>query len=70
MYMAVLPYWHKNAGDRLGTNGIPEKMQPTANFGAALREAQQLLDSRGDSTAKARPVRKSSTSPIWKRRID
>ena len=52
MYMAVLPYWHKNAGDRLGTNGIPEKMQAYCKFLAqryAKRNIFWILG--GDSTA-------------------
>jgi hypothetical protein len=52
MYMAVLPYWHKNAGDRLGTNGIPEKMQAYCMFLAqryARRNLFWILG--GDSTA-------------------
>jgi len=52
MYMAVLPYWHKNAGDRLGTNGIPEKMQAYCKFLAqryARRNIFWILG--GDSTA-------------------
>ncbi len=32
MYMAILPYWHKNAGDRLGTGDIPRKMQAYCRF--------------------------------------
>jgi hypothetical protein len=50
--MAVLPYWHKNAGDRLGTNGIPEKMQAYCKFLAeryARRNIFWILG--GDSTA-------------------
>jgi len=52
MYMAVLPYWHKNAGDRLATNGIPEKMQAYCRF-LARRYARQNLFwiLGGDSTA-------------------
>jgi hypothetical protein len=52
MYMAVLPYWHKNAGDRLGTNGIPEEMQAYCKFLAkryARRNIFWILG--GDSTA-------------------
>jgi len=52
MYMAVLPYWHKNAGDRLGTNGIPEKMEAYCQFLArryATRNLFWILG--GDSTA-------------------
>jgi len=52
MYMAILPYWHKNAGDRLGTNGIPEKMQAYCRFLAqryARRNVFWILG--GDSTA-------------------
>ena len=52
MYMAILPYWHKNAGDRLGTNGIPEKMQAYCQF-LARRYAQRnvIWVLGGDSTA-------------------
>ena len=52
MYMAILPYWHKNAGDRLATNGIPEKMQAYCKFLAqryARRNIFWILG--GDSTA-------------------
>jgi hypothetical protein len=52
MYMAVLPFWHKNAGDRLGTNGIPEEMQAYCRFLAqryAKRSIFWILG--GDSTA-------------------
>ena len=52
MYMAILPYWHKNAGDRLGTNGIPEKMQAYCMFLSqryAKRNIFWILG--GDSTA-------------------
>ncbi len=52
MYMAVLPYWHKNAGDRLATDGIPEKMQAYCKFLAqryAKRNIFWILG--GDSTA-------------------
>jgi hypothetical protein len=52
MYMAMLPYWHKNAGDRLATNGIPEKMQAYCKFLAqryAKRNIFWILG--GDSTA-------------------
>jgi len=50
--MAILPYWHKNAGDRLATNGIPEKMQAYCKFLAqryARRNIFWILG--GDSTA-------------------
>jgi len=52
MYMAILPYWHKNAGDRLATNGIPEKMQAYCKF-LAQRYARQNIFwiLGGDSTA-------------------
>jgi hypothetical protein len=52
MYMAVLPYWHKNAGDRLSTNGIPEKMQAYCKF-LAQRYAKKNIFwiLGGDSTA-------------------
>jgi hypothetical protein len=52
MYMAVLPYWHKNAGDRLATNGIPEKMQAYCKF-LAQRYAKHNIFwiLGGDSTA-------------------
>jgi hypothetical protein len=52
MYMAVLPYWHKNAGNRLGTNGIPEKMQAYCKF-LAQRYARKNIFwiLGGDSTA-------------------
>lgn len=52
MYMAVLPYWHKNAGDRLGATGIPEKMQAYCKF-LAQRYAKKNLFwiLGGDSTA-------------------
>jgi hypothetical protein len=52
MYMAVLPYWHKNAGDRLGADGIPEQMQAYCKFLAkryARRNVFWILG--GDSTA-------------------
>ncbi len=52
MYMAILPYWHKNAGDRLETDGIPEKMQAYCKFLAqryARRNVFWILG--GDSTA-------------------
>jgi len=52
MYMAVLPYWHKNAGDRLGTPGTPEKMKAYCKFLAeryATRKIFWILG--GDSTA-------------------
>ncbi|MGA2231785.1 MAG: glycoside hydrolase family 140 protein, partial [Tepidisphaeraceae bacterium] len=52
MYMAVLPYWHKNAGDRLGAEGIPEKMEAYCKFLAeryAKRNVFWILG--GDSTA-------------------
>ena len=52
MYVAVLPYWHKNAGNRLSTNGIPEKMQAYCKFLAgryARRNIFWILG--GDSTA-------------------
>jgi hypothetical protein len=52
MYMAVLPYWHKNAGDRLTENNNPEKMQAYCKF-LAQRYARHnvfwILG--GDSTA-------------------
>lgn len=52
MYMAVLPFWHKNAGDRLATNGNPEKLAAYCQF-LARRYARQnffwILG--GDSTA-------------------
>ena len=52
MYMAVLPYWHKNAGNRLGTNGNPEKMQAYCKF-LAQRYARKNIFwiLGGDSTA-------------------
>ena len=52
MYVALLPYWHKNAGDRLGTEGTPEKMQAYCKFLAqryARRNIFWILG--GDSTA-------------------
>jgi hypothetical protein len=52
MYMAILPYWHKNAGDRLATEGTPEKMQAYCKFLAqryAKRNVFWILG--GDSTA-------------------
>jgi len=52
MYAAVLPYWHKNAGDRLGTPGTPEKMEAYCKFLAqryAKRPIFWILG--GDSTA-------------------
>jgi hypothetical protein len=52
MYMAILPYWHKNAGERLATNGTPEKMQAYCKFLAqryARRNIFWILG--GDSTA-------------------
>jgi hypothetical protein len=52
MYMAVLPYWHKNAGDRLGAEGVPEKMQAYCKFLGqryATRNLFWILG--GDSTA-------------------
>jgi hypothetical protein len=52
MYMAILPYWHKNAGDRLSTEGTPEKMQAYCKFLAqryARRNVFWILG--GDSTA-------------------
>jgi len=52
MYMAVLPFWHKNAGDRLGTNGIPEKMQAYCQFLARRYAARNVIwILGGDSTA-------------------
>jgi hypothetical protein len=52
MYMAVLPYWHKNAGDRLATNGNPEKMEAYCKF-LAQRYARKNIFwiLGGDSTA-------------------
>jgi hypothetical protein len=52
MYMAILPYWHKNAGDRLGTNGNPEKLQAYCQF-LAQRYARHHIFwiLGGDSTA-------------------
>jgi hypothetical protein len=52
MYLAILPYWHKNAGNRLGTNGIPEKMRDYCQF-LARRYAQRnvIWVLGGDSTA-------------------
>lgn len=52
MYVAILPYWHKNAGDRLGAEGIPEKMEAYCKFLAkryAMRNLFWILG--GDSTA-------------------
>jgi len=52
MYMAVLPYWHKNAGDRLAINGNPEKLKAYCKFLArryASRNIFWILG--GDSTA-------------------
>ena len=52
MYMAVLPYWHKNAGDRLSVSNNPEKMQAYCKFLArryARRNIFWILG--GDSTA-------------------
>jgi hypothetical protein len=52
MYMAILPYWHKNAGDRLATGDTPEKMQAYCKFLAqryARRNVFWILG--GDSTA-------------------
>jgi len=52
MYMAVLPFWHKNAGDRLGTNGIPEKMEAYCQFLARRYASRNLFwILGGDSTA-------------------
>jgi len=52
MYMAVLPYWHKNAGDRLGTEGTPEKMQAYCRFLAQRYAGRNLFwILGGDSTA-------------------
>jgi Protein of unknown function (DUF4038)/Putative collagen-binding domain of a collagenase len=52
MYMAILPYWHKNAGDRLSVDDTPEKMQAYCKFLAqryARRNVFWILG--GDSTA-------------------
>ena len=52
MYMAILPYWHKNAGDRLGTGDIPQKLQAYCRFLSrryARRNNFWVLG--GDSTA-------------------
>ncbi len=52
MYLALLPYWHKNAGDRLGAGNIPEQMQAYCRFLAqryAKRNVFWILG--GDSTA-------------------
>jgi len=52
MYMAVLPYWHKNAGNRLAIGDTPEKMKAYCKFLAqryARRNIFWILG--GDSTA-------------------
>jgi hypothetical protein len=52
IYMAVLPYWHKNAGNRLGVGDTPQKMQAYCKFLAqryAKRNLFWILG--GDSTA-------------------
>ena len=52
MHMAVLPFWHKNAGDRLWTNGTPEKLRAYCKFLARRYAARNLFwILGGDSTA-------------------
>jgi hypothetical protein len=52
MYMAVLPYWHKNAGDRLAIGDTPQKMQAYCKFLARRYAARNIFwILGGDSTA-------------------
>jgi hypothetical protein len=52
MYMAVLPYWHKNAGDRLSMGSIPEEMEAYCKFlGQRYAGRNIFWILGGDSTA-------------------
>lgn len=52
MYMAVLPYWHKNAGDRLSIGNIPEEMEAYCKFlGQRYAGRNIFWILGGDSTA-------------------
>jgi hypothetical protein len=56
MYMAMLPYWHKNAGDRLGVGDIPEKMKAYCKFlGQRYANKNVIWILGGDSTAEGEP---------------
>lgn len=52
MYMAMLPYWHKNAGERLAVDDIPTKLQAYCKFLAQRYAGRNIFwVLGGDSTA-------------------